>query len=62
MIWIIVSAEMGDLFFSFVQLDSNLFEKSSHGFLTIEHAPGFLVAFNVVFYFSLEVFVDSFVL
>jgi hypothetical protein len=39
-----------------------LVEESTHGFLSVEHASSFLIAFDVVFNFLLEIFVDSFVL
>lgn len=58
---LVVSAEVGDLFLSLVELGGDLLEESSHAFLPVEHVAGLLVAFDVVLNFLLQVLVNSLV-
>ena len=53
---------MGNLFFCLMELRRNLVEESTHGFLSVEHVSSFLITFDVVFNFLLEIFIYSFVL
>ena len=52
---------MCDLFFGLLELNTDLIEERSHSFLPVEHISSLFVAFNVVFYFLLEILVHSFV-
>ena len=62
MLFIKRSSQVGDLFLSLVQLCIDLFQQSSHVLFSVQHCPCFLIAFNVMLNFRLQVFVHFFVL
>jgi hypothetical protein len=49
---------MGNLLFCLLQFYGNLVEQIPHGFLSVKHGSGFLIASDVILDLLLQLFVD----